>query len=143
MHRSALLLAVVTLAACSPDATTAPRQSQPDAPNATWVFDTPRPSMISAEIVGSDSHDYNIVRVTFNDATDDESWDAFYFGSGFPVLNVAGVAGTGVRTADLVVPREATSVAVGAAWAQPDGNTLRTPYSAPFAITGDRHGKVR
>ena len=132
-----VLLLLPLLVACSDRASNPTAPTMPKAPSLTWVFDTPRPTMVSAEIVGTDGPDYNIVRLTWNDNTDDESWSAFYFTSPTEfamVLNAAGVAGTGVRTVDLPVPTSFNAVAVGAAWAN-DGNTLRTPYSASVPIT--------
>ena len=137
--KSLYLLSVVPLlAACNSDpiAPKAAPANFPDAPSLTWTFDTPRPSVVSAEVVGKDGPDRNLVRITWNDPTLDESWNAMYFTSSTAyamVLNAPGYADTGTRAVDLSVPTAYTNVAVGAAWAGDE--TLRTPYSDPVAIT--------
>jgi len=139
--KSLYLLSVLPLlAACNSDPVapkTAPA-SVPNAPSLTWTFDTARPSIISAVVVGKDGAGYNIVRITWNDPTLDEAWNAMYFtsSSAYPmVLNAPGYADTGTRVVDLSVSTAYTNVAVGAAWGGDDN--LRTPYSDPVAITSD------
>ena len=137
--KSLYLLSVLPLlAACNTDpmAPKAAPAKVPDAPSLTWTFDTPRPSMVSAEVIGKDGSDHNIVRITWNDPTLNEDWNALYFTSptAYPmVMNAPGYADTGTRVVELSVLSNYTTVAVGAAWAGDE--TLRTPYSDPVAIT--------
>ena len=137
--KSLYLLSVLPLlAACNSDPI-APKSAPanvPDAPSLTWTFDTPRPSMISAEVIGKDGSAYNVVRITWNDPTINEDWNALYFTSptAMPmVLNAPGYPDAGTRVVEMSVLTDYTNVAVGTAWA--GAKTLRTPYSDPVAIT--------
>ena len=140
MKSLSLLFVLPLLAACNTDpmAPKAGPAGVPDAPSLTWAFDTPRPSVVSAQVVGKDGAGHNIVRITWNDPTLNEDWNAMYFTSSTEpamVLNAPGYADTGTREVDLSVPVGYTNVAVGAAWSGDE--TLRTPYSDPVAITSD------